>query len=237
MFWAGFAAISQGMDKVPPEGPARDPEASSWADAAEQRLLDAALPLAAGLGWGQGLVDRAAAVIGLTKADAELLLPDGPRDLAALLSVRHNAAVAAALAVLDPKALKIRQKIRAGVMAWLDAHAADGEAARRATGFLALPTNLPLGGRLTWASADLIWRWAGDIATDENHYSKRAILSGILASTLAIEQSGGREAATAHLDARIENVMSFEKWKAGLPKPSELGKSMAAALGRLRFGG
>jgi ubiquinone biosynthesis protein COQ9 len=153
------------------------------------------------------------------------------------LSRRHNARALAALAAFDVKALKIRQRIREGVLAWLDAHAADAEASRRAMGFLALPSNLPLAGRLTWASADLIWRWAGDVATDENHYSKRAILSGILASTLAIEEASGRAAASAHLDARIDNVMAFEKWKAGLPKPSEIGKTLAGALGRFRFGG
>ena len=212
-------------------------ETLNWADETERKLLDAALALAPALGWGQQLVDRAAGEIGLSKAEAELLLPHGPRDLAALLSRRHNALTAATLAGLDLKALKIRQRIREGVLAWLDAHAADGEAARKALGFLALPANLPLAGRLTWASADLIWRWAGDVATDENHYSKRAILSGILASTLAIEQASGRQAASDHLDARIENVMAFEKWKAGLPKPSEIGKSVAGALGRLRFGG
>jgi ubiquinone biosynthesis protein COQ9 len=229
MFRQGFAAISVDMDRP-------TPQPSTWADETEQRLLTAALPLAAALGWGQGLVDRAAAVIGLSKADAELLLPQGPKDLAALLSQRHNAAVETALGALDVKALKIRQRIRQGVLAWLDAHAADGEASKRATGFLALPPNLALAGRLTWAAADLIWRWAGDVATDENHYSKRALLSGILASTLAIDQTQGRQAATAHLDARIENVMAFEKWKAGLPKPSEMGKAAAALLGRLRFG-
>lgn len=211
--------------------------AASWADETEQRLLDAALPLASALGWGQELVDRAARRVGLSKADAALLLPHGPRDLVALLSQRHNALTAASLAALDAPSLKIRQKVRAGVLAWLDAHAAGGEAVRRATGFLALPSNLPLAARLTWASADLIWRWAGDVATDENHYSKRAILSGILASSLAIDQTQGRAAAAEHLDSRIDNVMAFEKWKAGLPKPSQFGKTLAGTLGRLRFGG
>ncbi len=236
MFRQGFAAISVDMTNAPHQRSTWAP-ASAWGTETEQRLLTAALPLAGALGWGQGLVDRAATVIGLSKADAELLLPQGPRDLAALLSQRHNAAVEAALAALDVTTLKIRQRIRTGVLAWLDAHAADGVAAKRATGFLALPQNLPLAGRLTWASADLIWRWAGDVATDENHYSKRVILSGILATTLAIEQTQGREAAMAHLDARIDNVMAFEKWKGGLPKPSEMGKTVAALLGRLRFGG
>ena len=46
---------------------------------------------------------------------------------------------------------------------------------------------------------------------------------------------GGREAAMAFVDGRIENVMAFEKWKAGL-KPSELLRDVAGALGRMRYG-
>ena len=63
---------------------------------------------------------------------------------------------------------------------------------RRWTGFLALPPNMALGARLAWESADALWRWAGDTATDENHYSKRALLAGILSGALAIRLSSGR---------------------------------------------
>jgi ubiquinone biosynthesis protein COQ9 len=131
--------------------------------------------------------------------------------------------------------LKMRERIRRGVEARLDAAIADQAATRRWAGFLALPLNLPLALRLTWESADRIWRWAGDTATDENHYSKRAILSGILISTLAIRLNGGSEAASEYLGARIENVMAFEKWKAGV-KPADYARMIAEALGRLRYG-
>ena len=82
---------------------------------------------------------------------------------------------------------------------------------------------------------DLIWRWAGDTATDENHYTKRAILSGILIQVTALDLQLGRVEALAALDARIQNVMDFEKWKAGF-KPSDLAKDLAGALARVRFG-
>ncbi|QUD87049.1 COQ9 family protein [Phenylobacterium montanum] len=210
------------------------PEAD-WADLAEQRLLNSALSLAPRLGWGERLIAEAAREAGLSDGEAELLLPNGPRDLAALLSRRHDAAALAALSGVDPKSLKIRQRIQRAVEARLDAAMADEAAVRRCAGFLALPGNAPLGLRLTWDSADIIWRWAGDTATDENHYSKRAILSGILASTLAVRLSSGRPAASAYLSARIENVMAFETWKAGL-KPSTLLRDVAETLGRMRYG-
>ncbi|MDP3490331.1 MAG: COQ9 family protein, partial [Phenylobacterium sp.] len=109
--------------------------------------------------------------------------------------------------------------------------------ARRWSGFLALPQNLPLASRLLWDSADQLWRWAGDTATDENHYSKRAILSGILSAALAIRVASGRGASMDFVDARIANVMSFEKWKATTKlRPSEALKTFAQTLGRMRYG-
>jgi len=208
---------------------------TDWADEAEVRVLDAAIALAPSLGWSSRLVTRAGAQAGLASGETMLLLPGGARDLAALFSRRHDQAALAALSELDPKALKMRERISRGALARLDAAAADGEAVRRWAGFLALPTNLPLALRLVWESADAIWRWAGDRATDENHYSKRAILAAILVSTLAIRLNAGAEAASDHLAAQIGRVMAYETWKAKL-RPADLATQLATALGRLRYG-
>ena len=210
-------------------------EQLAWAEQTEQRLLDAALGLAQ-TGWGGDLAVRAGAAIGLSPAEVALLAPGGSRDLAALLSRRCDRAAIAALANTDPLSLKVRERIRTGVIARLDAHRDYQPAARRCMGYLALPANLPLAGRLTWEAADTIWRWAGDVATDENHYSKRAILSAVLAEVLATDLAQGRDAAIAQLDARLANVMAFEKWKATTPlRPSTLAAQAAAALGRIRY--
>jgi len=204
----------------------------AWALETEQQVLDAALRIAPRLGWGRATLVAAARAYDLSLAEADLLFPNGGRDLAALLSRRHDAAALAALP--DPATLKIRERIRAAVVARLDAAAADQAALRRWIGFLSLPPNLPLALRLVWESADQLWRWAGDTATDENHYSKRAILSGILIGTLVQDLTAGRGAALETLDARIQNVMDFETWKAGV-KPSDFAKDVAGALARLRF--
>jgi ubiquinone biosynthesis protein COQ9 len=189
------------------------------------------------MGWSPQLVARAGAEAGLGKGEIELLFPNGPGDLAALLGRRHDRQTLEILANTDPETLKIRERIRLAVETRLDAAGEDEVIARRWSGFLALPQNLPLASRLLWDSADQLWRWAGDTATDENHYSKRAILSGILSAALAIRVASGREAAMAFVDARIANVMSFEKWKATTKiRPSEALKTLAQTLGRLRYG-
>ncbi len=217
--------------------PASTPDPDAWARETEDQVLDAALVHVVHEGWSRRLAIRAGADVGLSAGETELLLPNGAADLAALLGRRHDRRALATLAGTDPPSLKIRERIRAAVEARLDAAAQDEAAVRRWSGFLALPQNLALGGRLLWDSADQLWRWAGDTATDENHYSKRAILSGILSAALAIRLQSGREASMAFVDARIANVMSFEKWKATTKiRPSAALKTFAQTLGRLRYG-
>ncbi|MBW8813559.1 MAG: COQ9 family protein [Caulobacterales bacterium] len=211
-------------------------EAAEWAADTEQQLLDQALRFAPAHGWTQRTATRAGAALGLSAAETELLLPRGPADLAALLSRRHDARALEALSAVHASNLKIRERIRRAVEARLDAAAADEPATRRWMGFLALPGNLALAGRLAWESADVLWRWAGDTATDENHYSKRALLAGILTGALAVRATQGRKVAMAFVDRRIENVMAFETWKATTKvRPSEAAMAVARVLGRARY--
>ena len=100
-----------------------------------------------------------------------------------------------------------------------------------------MPQNLPRTARLGWNSADLMWRLAGDTATDYNHYTKRALLAGIYSATLAMfidDRSEGKAETRAFLDRRIEGVMKFEKAKAQLLRERE-GFNLARFLGRLRY--
>jgi ubiquinone biosynthesis protein COQ9 len=206
-----------------------------WADRMEQSVLDAAIARAPAFGWNARLVRAACADNGLSPGDEELLLPNGARDLAALLSRRHDDRAMAALTQVEATSLKIRERIARSVSERLEAAAADLEASRKCAAFLALPVNADLGLKLAWESADLLWNWAGDTATDWNHYSKRTILSGILIPALTMRLFDGRERAEAFVAARIENVMAFEKWKAGKDFDAPLRK-VADVLSRMRYG-
>jgi len=210
---------------------------ADWITAAEDKILEAAVRLAPIEGWTQRLVLRAGREAGFSEGETELLLPRGPADLAALLFRRHDARTLQALAGVDPAALKIRERIARVLEARIDAAGADEGALRRCSGWLALPPNFAIGGRLAWESADALWRWAGDTATDENHYSKRALLAGILSGALAIRLSSGRGAAVRFTERRIADVMRFEAWKAkhGF-KPQAMLTSVVATLGRIRYG-
>ena len=206
-----------------------------WADRMEQAVLDAAIARAPALGWNSRLVRAACEDNGLSLGDEELLLPNGARDLAALFSRRHDDRALEALSEVEASSLKIRERIARAVSARLEAAATDLEAAKKCAAFLALPVNADLGLKLAWEGADQIWNWAGDTATDWNHYSKRTIVSGILIAALTMRLFDGQERADAFVAARIENVMTFEKWKAGKDFDAPLRK-MTEALSRMRYG-
>ena len=206
-----------------------------WGDRMEQAVLDAAIRLAPTHGWSGRMVRAACAETGLSQGDQDLLLPNGPRDLAALLSRRHDANALETLKATPAETLKIRERVSRAVSARIEAGVDHLEATKRCAAFLALPTNADLGLSLAWESADVLWRWAGDTATDWNHYSKRVILSGILIPALTMRLFDGKEAADRFVAARIENVMAFEKWKAGKDFEAPL-KKFTDVLSRLRYG-
>ena len=229
------------MARKPKAQPAPEPQAAEppvdWATQAEQDLLAAMLATAPREGWTWRAVKLAGRTLGFSDGETELLVPHGPADLAALMSRRHDARALVALKDIDPAGLKIRERIARAVEARLDAAAADEPASRRWMGFLALPHHVGLAGKLAWESADILWRWAGDTTTDENHYSKRAILGGILTAAMAVRMSSGRADAMAFVDRQIQHVMDFEKWKATTRfRPSQWLDGLAGAMSRARYG-
>lgn len=212
-------------------------DAADWTRTAEQKVLDEAIRLAPLEGWTSRMTRLAGRAAGFSEGETELLLPRGPADLAALLARRHDERALLMLQAVDPQTLKIRERIARAVEARIDAAGDDESAARRCAAWLALPQNLALGGRLAWESADVLWRWAGDASTDENHYSKRAILAGVLTGAITIRLNAGRGAAVRFAQRRIADVMRFETWKAksGL-KPEQMLHGLAERLARLRYG-
>jgi|APLow6443716910_1056828.scaffolds.fasta_scaffold08690_3 ubiquinone biosynthesis protein COQ9 len=176
------------------------------------RLTDAMLALAPELGWTRATLEKAAEKAGLTAGQALLAAPNGVADVLEAFGKRAAGAAGAAISAPDAAALKVREKVRAGVKGWLAALDAHKAAAKRAA---ATPANLLTGPKGLWAAADAIWTALGDKSTDYNWYTKRMTLVAVLGSTLTAWLGTDDEAQVdAFLDRRIENVMQFEKFKA-----------------------
>ena len=189
-------------------------------------------------GWTDAALVSASEIDGVDPDIARLAFPGGAMDMIAAWIASVDAAMAQALPREKLAAMKIRDRITALVQARLFAVAGREEALRRALAIMAMPQNLARTARLGWASADEMWRLAGDTATDYNHYTKRAILASLYAATLAVyvdDESEGKADTHAFLDRRIENVMQFEKAKAQLLRPDAERFSVTRFLGRLRY--
>ena len=189
-------------------------------------------------GWTQKAVDSAAAEPGIEPAQARLAFP---KDAPHMIEAWIEGVDAAMTAHFTPKlveAMRVSQRIRAMIWFRLETTGPAREAVRSALSILAMPQNVPLALHTGWRSADLMWRLAGDTATDYNHYSKRLILSGVYTATLLAwldDQSEGWADTAAFLDRRLAGVGRFEKWKAEWRGSDLRRPSLARFLGRLRY--
>lgn len=206
----------------------------------EQLRRRMALPLGENAvfdGWGRAAVDSTADQLGIDRGQARLAMPKNQAGMVDLYIAGVDRALEEHFTQERLSGLKIREKIRALVWQRLEIMTPAREAVRRGLAILAMPQNVPLGLRIGWRTADLMWRIAGDTSSDFNHYTKRMTLGGVYASTLLTwldDDSEGWVETAAFLDRRIDDVMKIEKWKAEW-RNSNQGFSLSRFLGRLRY--
>lgn len=189
-------------------------------------------------GWSASALAVAAEVCGIDPAVAALAFPKGAVDMIDAWFATVDAGMLARVPPERLAGMKVRARIAALVEARIGMLQPDMEALRRALAILALPPNLPRAARLDWRAADVMWRAAGDTATDFNHYSKRAILGGVYAATIMAmlaDESEGLADTRAFLSRRIEGIMRFEKFKGRFSHSAPERLSLARFLGRLRY--
>lgn len=191
-------------------------------------------------GWSDTALENAAKGQDIDPAVARLAFPDGAVGMIDAWIQHIDALMQHDFGKERLSAMKIRDKITEMVWYRFTAVESEKEALRRAIAVLAVPANLGKAGKISWRTADLIWRMAGDTATDYNHYTKRTILTGVYSSTLMHfldDDSDGHKETRAFLERRIENVMQFEKVKAKWTNKDRESFNLASFLGRLRYPG
>src|SRR5215204_4948544 len=119
-----------------------DPSETAPSDQFRERLLDAMLEIAPEAGWTLVAMDRAAQKAGLTEGQVMLATPHGVTDLLEAFGRRAAKAAGERLGQADIAALKVREKVRAGVKAWLAVLAPHKAAVKRAA---TTPANLLTG--------------------------------------------------------------------------------------------
>jgi ubiquinone biosynthesis protein COQ9 len=189
-------------------------------------------------GWTQAAVDSAAGQLGLDPLQARLAMPKSQAGMIDLYIQEVDRALEAWFTPERLAGMKIRDKIRGLVWRRLEIQGPAREAIRRALAILAMPQNVPLALRISWRTADRMWRIAGDTSTDFNHYTKRMTLGAVYGSTLLVwldDQSDDWTETAGFLDRRIDDVMKIEKLKAQWRSSSDQRLSISRFLGRLRY--
>jgi len=169
-------------------------------------------------GWSKACFDAAISDSGVSADMGRLAFPRGPVDLALAFHKQGDVLMEEHVPSVGLENLRYSQKVAALVRLRLEVMP-DREVVRRGVVLFALPAHASDGASAIWQTCDLIWNTLGDTSDDINWYSKRTILSAVYSSTLLFwlgDESAGQQDSWEFLDRRIENVMQFEKFKAGI---------------------
>jgi ubiquinone biosynthesis protein COQ9 len=145
-----------------------------------RRWLAELLPEVAFEGWSEEAAQAAAGRAGLSEGEQALAAPQGVINLIDALFDAAEAEARAALAAIDMTPMRVPDKVKRGVLAWLAALEPNREAVRRAASRGFLPWSAGPALQRTWKVADMIWIAAGDASEDYNRYSKRGLLAAVL---------------------------------------------------------
>ncbi|MFN4226010.1 MAG: COQ9 family protein [Hyphomonas sp.] len=192
-----------------------------------RRWLEALLPEVAFEGWTEEAAKAAAVRAGLSEGEQALAAPQG---VVNLLDAFFDAAEARArdrLAGEDLSGLRVPDKVKRGVLAWLAELETQREAVRRAASRGFLPWGAGPALQRTWKVADMVWIAAGDRSEDYNHYSKRGLLAAVIpAIVLYWADNPAPEDLDAFITRRLANVSGIGQNAGRLIKPvlQRLGK-------------
>lgn len=161
-------------------------------------------------GWRWDIIETAAEKAGLDKDIALAIFPAGLSDVLRHFSDWADRQMLISLADINPNEMRVRDRIQRGVQTRLEILEPNKEAVRAASVYWLVPFRKIEAGKVVWQTADIIWKWAGDDATDYNHYTKRGLLSGVITTTTMAwlnDTSENHAETSAFLDRRIDNVL------------------------------
>ncbi len=190
----------------------------------KQKILKEFLQTAIFDGWSREALVKAAANCGIGENFLPLIFENGLLDLAEFYLESQNEKSLEVLGSLEGK--KIRDKIRLSLYARFEVEKENKIALQRLINFYFDPKNfasLKTGPRPVFQGlqacykiADFIWQNIGDQSTDFNYYTKRITLGKIIFRATSVFLKGAD--VNNFIDAEIEKVMRFEKFKSAAKK-------------------
>jgi ubiquinone biosynthesis protein COQ9 len=207
---------------------------------AQDKVLRAILAQIPFDGWTDSALQQGLKQAGISAGKGSLMFPQGVRDVIELFGQMADKEMLERIKK-EPGFVRfrVRDKIAFAVRARLEAFEPYKEAVRRMMIWYAAPTHLPLGLKRLYRTVDLMWRAAGDTATDFNHYTKRGLLAAVLNTTMMFwldDSSPGHRASWEFLDRRIGEVLKVGKTMSLMKewKPAEIVEMVRSRVSRAR---
>lgn len=173
-------------------------------------------------GWTTDVFKKAAVDIGQDAMMIDAIFPQGIHDTLKCFSNYADELMMAALQNDNVETMRVRDKIAHAVETRINGLQPYKDCVRQSAGLLSKPQYMRLATSITWNTADKIWQWAGDTATDYNHYTKRGLLGGVIGTTMVYwlqDHSDNHEKTREFLNRRIENVLFIGKTASPIIKP------------------
>ena len=180
-------------------------------------------------GWNMATLALAAADCGHDETVLAQHFPRGVQDAIALYASVSDRDMVTAYEALDEAPTKTHLKIRALILCRLSLAMPHKETVSKTLSYLAQPQHAAMASKLLYNTSDMMWRTAGDDATDFSFYSKRATLAGVYSATLLAflaDDSADMAKTEAFLDRRLADIAKIPKVTA----PAKAVLSQAASL-------
>lgn len=202
------------------------------------QLLRAAISHVPFDGWSSSTLSLAANDCKIAEANWMRYFPGGLDEVVALYGILTDDEMVAAYHAMDEVPVPTHLKVRTLVMLRLHQAVRHKETVRRSLGFLAQPRHAALASKMLYRTMDVIWRTAGDMSTDYNFYTKRAMLAAVYSATMLAFLADDTEDLSkteAFLDRRLIDISRIPKAiKPAQAFMSGLGITISRAAGVLR---
>lgn len=182
----------------------------------KEKILKEFLEICVFEGWNKKALEEAFVKAGVDVKFLNFIFENDCVDVADFFVRQIDEKMIEKAAELDFTQMKIRDKIRNLVKIRLKINEQYKPQVKQLVSFYLNPKNSHHALTNAYKTADLMWKIAGDTATDFNFYSKRAILTKIYIRVLysfANDNSNNYQKTLDLLDSEIEKVMKFGAFK------------------------
>lgn len=185
-------------------------------DIIKEKILEEIIKLVPHLGWGIKSLEEASRNAGYNKHLGEVVFANGIDGVIEYFIAGNELKMIAELKKLSLDKMRVRDRIIAAIKIKLSIYAENKDVIAKTVAYLSIPFKSPLGLKLLWRAADIIWYEAGfDKSVDFNYYTKRTLLSSVYSTTLIYwlsDESLNHLDTIGFLERRVDNVISIGKF-------------------------